>query len=295
MGKRAFIFPAFSEKLQKKDIIFIEKNAESIGGRIRAVNSKYDYHIAFDIVDNYTSVTENELYSQIVSYIVSVSYAENLSKDVGRCDYTAGYSMGLYAALYISGVIGFDDGISLIVRAFNLIADEFSDKNFAMGVIIGLKLKDIEKLISGQSNNCEIINQNTPYSFVLCGSNDEIDHICEAATIEGALNAIKLPVKSPYHSKYIIRSKNLFREFINNNITIHKGKTPLVSSVNGSVIINPSEIIDELTNNLSRSINWYNSFRKLLSLGVNEFHECGIGNSLQKIGRLIDGDFKFMK
>jgi [acyl-carrier-protein] S-malonyltransferase len=234
---------------------------------------------------------KNELESQFLTYLYSCVISNIIKNNNIKIEYAAGYSMGLYSALYFAGAVTFEEGLLLIRSAFDNSINVLKNIDFAMAGIIGLEEKFLIDLINKNFSSIEIINRNNPHSLVVSGLKNEINELLLTARDEGALNTKILPVSAPYHTKFVKEAGVLFYNFIK-SIKIKSASSKLVSGIDQRIFTTKDEIENELLNNLLIRMNWNNTMNKLIELKSNIMIECGPGNSLYKNGKFIEGDFK---
>lgn len=235
---------------------------------------------------------ENELFSQISSYIFGCSLSSFLKNKGITPNSVAGNSMGLYAALFCSGAISFEDGLRLVQKAYELIQKETKGQKMGMGAIVGLDLKDVTKIVDQSNNKAFIANTNGIYSFLISGEKSSVENALSLAKKEGALFISSVLVDSPYHTYFIKSAATEFGKFIDQDIALNDPQMGIISSVDQRTLITTSEIRNELVKNIYHPINWYASMIEMISTGTNCFVECGAGNTLSKLARFINGDFK---
>ena len=288
--KTAFIFPAFISEFLGNEIQLLDSFSSNLHNFLKAASEITG--------DNYTNIslddilyTEDELRSQVITYIFSCSLSDVLLIKDLKPDIIAGYSMGLYATLYTGEAIKFEEGVKLIRQAYLISRSVIGNIGSAMGSIIGLTLSEVDSIIKEHKLEAEIANTNSIHSHLVTGSIDSVDKLLSLARETGALNISLLKVSTPYHSRLLKATKEEFQKFILQEIDIRPSRFPIISSINQKTISTPDQIRDELINNLFTRINWYETFNKICSLGVSQFVECGAGKSLHKIGRFMPGDF----
>jgi len=290
MNNTAFIFPAFITDFTQKELDFLERNqvdfrhymkiaSEAIGLEIPPFS--YDAGI-------YRS---DELLSQVIAYLFSCAFFDTLTKKGIKADYAAGYSMGIYATLYAAGVISIKDGVKIIYKAYSLVSNLSCTGSYSMGAIIGLNKADIEKLITDNHLEAEIINVNNEHSMVTAGIKQDIVQLLELARHEGALSVSELTVNTPYHSKFLKQFAEPFIQFLD-SLALKKPVIPILSTYNQRTIAEVNDVKLELVYNLTEKINWFDTVQSLLKFGVNTFYECGAGKDLSKISRFIEGDYQ---
>jgi [acyl-carrier-protein] S-malonyltransferase len=234
-----------------------------------------------------------ELNNQILSYIYGCSCAEILLGTRVKPRMLAGYSMGIYAALYAAGSIGFETGLLFIGNAYQAVRQCLKSSHYGMGTVIGLKRKDIEKIIFDHDLKLVIVNRNSEYSYSLAGDSFHINVFLLKAREEGALNTRSLGVSIPYHTGILKDAATSFARSIS-HLEIGAPQVPLISVLNREIIGDPGSARKELAENLFNSFDWLETQLRMYSLGIRFYIECGPSNSLLKNSRFIPGSGKFV-
>src|SRR6056297_3650907 len=288
-NKTAFIFPAFITSYTQNELEILSNNKIQLSHYLKRASDILN--IDFPDFNYQTELYyKDEFLSQIIAYTFSCAFSDLLSHKNIYPDYVAGYSMGIYASLYSSKSVRFEDGIRIINEAFRLVREIDPGINFGMGAVVGLTFSDINEQISKFQLKTEIININNDRSLVIAGLKQDIQMLLEIAKDEGAFSSSELTVNTPYHSTYLRKVKKPFRDFIS-NLKIKDARIPVISTFNQREIIDASAIRQELVYNLTEKINWHKTMQKLLNNGVSVFYECGAGKDLNKIARFIKGDY----
>jgi [acyl-carrier-protein] S-malonyltransferase len=289
--KVAFIFPAFVSEYIGNEVQILNALSNTFQENLKkaSVTSGIDFE-QFHLEN--TAFTKDELRVQIISYIFSCSLSNELIARGIKPDILSGYSMGLYAALYTGGVITFEEGIHLIDHAYKISKSAIEGVDAGMGSIIGLTSEEIDALIQTHQLEAEIANTNSIHSHLVTGRFEAVSSLLGIARDAGALHVSQLHVSTPYHASLLKDTSKPFNEFIAKQIKLRKSNYPILSSIDQRIVEFPDDIQKELTDNLSKRINWMASFNKMLHLGVAQFIECGAGKSLQQISRFQAGNFK---
>lgn len=289
-NKIAFIFPAFITDFTEKELEFLGQNGTDINSYIQKISATLQLDLPNFKYDS-SDYASNELYSQLLAYAFSCAFNDILNSKNIVPHVLAGYSMGIYAALYASGSISFEDGVKLIFKAYNLVGELAQTKLYGMAAIVGLTVNDIHNLIVKNNLDLEIINVNNEHSLVIAGKKNEIAILLHKAKEEGAITTAELTVNTPYHSKYLLKYTNPFKEY-HETISFQATTIPIISTYDQRKINDVSEIKAELIYNLTQKINWHKTILKLLENDVTEMYECGAGKDLKKISRFICGDYQ---
>ena len=235
---------------------------------------------------------EDELKTQYISYIQACALVSWFRAKGVIPAYCAGYSMGIYAALFQAEVISFLDGLVLIRQAYKEIKRVTGSTIYGMCAIIGLNQNDIEQVISREKMNLKLAIQNSVCSFSISGTAEDILRLTESAQKEGALSSRALNVSVPYHSVFLKDTDTGFSEFIN-QMQFRSPKMPIVSLVDQEILLEEHLLKNEIVRNLFTPLNWYETQLYLQELGVNRFVECGSGKGIVKNARFIEGDAVF--
>lgn len=288
----AFIFPAFVSEYADDPVHHLSGFAEYFHKSLHQAAGLVSRDLAnFNFRTN--TFLEDELKTQFITYIYSCALSSYL-KDKGiTSDYCAGYSMGIYAALFHAEVVSFRDGLELISRAFRSIQSVTRCAPFSMGTIIGLNREDVLQILKQTGNHVEITNQNSICSFVLGGPEEDINKTLEMAKSEGALSTRVIPVSDPYHTTYI-NPPGADHRMIMNGMHFNDPAIPVVSLIDRKIIRDEQSLHDEVIRNLYTPMNWYKTQLFLQEKGVTVFIECGAGKGLSKNSRFIEGDAVFL-
>jgi [acyl-carrier-protein] S-malonyltransferase len=233
---------------------------------------------------------EDELQAHYFCYINNAVVSTILKKRNIDADYAAGYSMGLFSALFHSQAVSFEDGLLLMHNIDNVVLNSIGNKKYGMGVIVGLSCEHVDSLISENSENVDIIDVSNEQVINVAGEFDEVVKVLGVAAKE-ALKTKMLPITLPYHSRFMGNASEKIREFLA-KVEIRTPMCKIVSCVNQEVLSTAQEIKEELCRNVSERISWFKTMKKLLELGVTMFVECGMSKSLTQLAKFIDSDKK---
>jgi malonyl CoA-acyl carrier protein transacylase len=288
--KLAFIYPAFVLKYTGKEVSVLERNKVPFSEKLLEVsNYTGDDFSDFDIVNN--SFLNDELKNQYLSYIFSCTFSDILKENRFDADYIAGFSMGLYAALYKAGSIDFKTGALIIKDVFYTIKDILAGKNFSMASVIGFSKEDINIYLQ-KFSSIECVVQNGEHSFVLSGPEKDMGSALEFFQEEGAIHLSKFSVSCPYHSSVLSPFRSLFEKLLE-KYTINDAIIPIISFIDNRQISTAGELKEEIVKNIISPLNFYNSIIFLQEQGVKRIIEVGPGDSLTKSSKFIEGDFEF--
>ncbi|MEI7895964.1 MAG: ACP S-malonyltransferase [bacterium] len=282
----AFVFPAFASDYTDHPGQFMPGFSDQFNAMLsQAV--KFDPVLAgFSFAGN--TFLDDELRTQYVTYTYSCAVSGLFRKHHVVPVITAGYSMGIYAALFDSGAISFATGLELIRQAYRSLFQSLKERKFGMGTLIGLDNKDIQQLIDQASLRVEITNQNASHSFVVSGYRDDLQKLMELAKEEGALHTRDLGVSIPYHSSYLEEGAMDFaRQIV--HLEIGTPLTPVISLIDQIFLSTPGLIMQEVSRNLFHPLNWLSTMQVMREKQVARYAECGPSTGLTKNARFVDG------
>ena len=76
------------------------------------------------------------------------------------------------------------------------------------------------------------------------------------------------------------------------SLNVRSASIPLISTIDQRIVSSKTDIEKEIADNIKYNINWNKTIQELVSLGCSRMIECGIGKSLVKIGKFIEGDYR---
>ncbi len=286
--KIAAIFPAFGCKYLGNEREALHNYPDVLPDLVSRAESTIDFD-ARAFMSCIDGNFLNELQSQYAAYLYSAAFSHIIKNSGIRTHFAAGYSMGLYAALYHAESITFERGLELINAAYQHIIVEAQKLRFGTGVISGLDLGDVMNIVDNYKD-LEVININNKLSFLIAGYEESVKKALLDARAQGALNAKLLAFISPYHSRFMEGAAQNMRKYLG-SIKIKDPACSIVSTIDQREITTESGVINDLADNICRNINWLDTMTAMIAKGVHTFIECGPGKSLYKISRFMEGRF----
>ncbi len=291
MNKKIFLFPAFVLKYIGSEVELLKTNNIDLNEKLNHLSDLTGVNVVdYDIKNN--NFLDDEIRNQLITYLISCLYADILKTRSIFPKYIAALSMGLYSALYCAGSVSYHDGALLIKRIFDFIYKQTRDKKYKMLAVTGLSKDDIEEINNKNNLSCEVVIKNNNLSYIITGEDFQIRKFYDIANEEGAFHLNLFPVSIPYHSKHIETTG--FSEEVFRDISFKPPGCGIISSVDQKLLSVDKEVSDEIINNLTQPVNWHKTMKSLISLGEQEFIECGPGDSLKRISKFIEGDHKII-
>lgn len=213
---------------------------------------------------------------------VSVACLEALKERLGPLGYlgapalVAGHSVGEYTALVAAGVLDFEDAIKLVRERGRLMCESGEQQPGGMAAVIGLDDAALEAVV--QEAQAEgvitLANANSPGQTVLSGEVTALQRAMELATARGARLVKRLAVDVASHSPLMQQAGQRFGELVN-QIQMRPPEMPLIANISARALTTVEELRDELSQHLTRPVQWTRSVQEMMAHGVDTFVEIG--------------------
>ena len=209
-------------------------------------------------------------------------------------DMVAGHSLGEFSALVCAKTISFEDGLQLVLERANAMHLACEKSNSTMAAIIGTEAKLIEKICADEEGVVVPANYNSPQQIVISGERTQIEKVCEKLKNAGAKKTVILPVGGAFHSPIMKPAKEKLENAIN-NIKFEKPICPIYQNVSAKPVSNPELLKNNLVEQLTAPVKWFQTIQTMIQDGATEFTELGPGNVLTGLNRRIDRSINSVK
>lgn len=292
MGKTAFIFPGQGAQYvgMGREIVENSKAASKIFDEATEAINIDMRKMIFESDDETLKVTENTQPSIVT---VSVACAQPLLKAGIKPDYTAGLSLGEYAAHVISGSLSFVDAVQLVRKRGKYIQEAVPLGKGSMAAILGLSREDdIEVCREAESKGIvEATNFNCPGQVSVAGETEAVNEAIKLAIEKGAKRAIPLNVSAPFHCSLLKPAGSKLEKELE-GITVKPMNIPVVTNVTGKIVESSDDIKDILIKQVSSPVLWEDCIMTMIQNGVDIFVEIGPGKVLSGFVKKIDKNVK---
>ena len=223
-------------------------------------------------------ITENTQPAILTMSVAALRVVETLGI---KPDVVAGLSLGEYTAHVAAGSMDFEDAVKLVKKRGKYMQEEVPVGVGAMAAIIALDEETVREVcrIASEKGIAEPANFNCPGQITVAGEKAAVEYACEIAKEKGAKRAMLLPVSAPFHCSMLKGAgEKLARELV--RVTVSDLQVPLITNVTGSYVGSKDEIKDLLIRQVSSSVLFEASLRRMLEDGVDTFIEIGPGKAL---------------
>lgn len=232
-------------------------------------------------------------YTQPAMVTVSIAMMNVLMERTGiKADVTAGLSLGEYAAMNAAGVLSADDAISAVRQRGILMQEAVPAGVGAMNAVLAMDAAKIEEVIA-PVKGVQIANYNCPGQIVISGLKEAVAEAAELLKAAGAKRVLPLNVSGPFHSYLLAEAGEKLGKVLE-SVEVHNPVIPYIANVTADYVTEASQVKPLLVRQVSSSVRWEQSIRKMLADGVDTFIEIGPGKTLTGFMRKIDRDAKAM-
>src|SRR5579884_187384 len=208
--------------------------------------------------------------------------------------YTAGHSVGEYAALVVSGALDLRDAALLVRERGRLMHHEGTVCPGGMAAIIGMDEEKLQELCQDATaqtvanlpphahpgqGKVAIANFNAPGQIVISGEQDALNLAMELAKARGAKRVIPLAVSGAFHSPVMQPAATGLAQAIAST-TVNDARIPLIGNISARPLTSTREIREEMAQQIAAPVQWIRSVEYLVSEGVTTFIEIGPGQAL---------------
>ena len=209
---------------------------------------------------------------------------EHLGAAMPRPAFTAGHSVGEYAALVAAGSLSLSEGLLLVRARGELMQAACEATPSGMAALIGLTLESARQACEG--TGAQVANVNSAEQIVLGGPNDALERAMENAKNAGVRRAIPLEVAGAFHTE-VMRPAQEAMAGVLVEAALNTAAVPVVANTTALPVESAEDIRAELASQLCGCVYWQQSMELMAGRGVERFIEFGPGKVLTGLARRI--------
>jgi len=218
--------------------------------------------------------------------------------------YTAGHSVGEYAALVTSGVLRLQDAVRLVRERGRLMHHEGTVCPGGMAAVIGMDaeiLQEVCQEATAQSvatlvdashpglGQVSVANFNAPGQIVISGEQGALNLAIVLAKARGAKRVIPLAVSGAFHSPVMQPAAEGLAQAIRSS-EVYNATIPIIGNIHATPLTEAHAIREELTEQIAAPVQWIRTIEYLADAGVTTFLEIGPGQALTgMVKRIVKG------
>lgn len=234
------------------------------------------YSLSGLMFDGPKAELDDTINTQPALYTMSIALYECMPRP--KPAFLAGNSFGEYAALHVSGVFDFADGLKLVRTRGRLMKLAGERSPGGMAAIIGLEDATVRE-ICAQISGVQVSNYNTPGQVVVSGTKEAVSAAMAAARERKAKLVTALDVSIAAHSALMEPAVVEFADAVN-SVAMSAPRVPVVANVSARPLTTVEEVRHELVAQLTAAVQWTQTIEYLVQQGVDTFVEIGSGRVL---------------
>ena len=227
-----------------------------------------------------TNITQPAIF--LHSVIMASALGDNFKPEM-----VAGHSLGEFSALVANKALNFSDGLQLVAKRANAMQKACELTPSTMAAVLGLENSVVQNICAQISGIVVPANYNTIGQIVISGTVEAVNEAVELLKAEGARRALLLPVGGAFHSPLMEPAKKELEAAIN-EVNISNPICPIYQNVTAYAVSDPSEIKENLIDQLTSPVKWTQTMQQMIADGMTEYIEVGPGRVLQGLLKKID-------
>jgi [acyl-carrier-protein] S-malonyltransferase len=185
-------------------------------------------------------------------------------------DLFAGHSLGHFTALGAAGMASGADLVALVrERGLLMARAEERDGPGRMAAVLGVDADRVVTVCAAR-DDVSVALQNAPTQTVIGGTADAVD-VALAALDDGRVR--DLDVGAAFHSPVMASVQEPLAERLE-SLSLTPAATPIVSDVSGRIYTDPAVAREDLTEQVTGSIDWIGAVEAASDRGVDRYVEC---------------------
>lgn len=234
---------------------------------------------------------KNEVAS-LLTVAHSLCLLERLPPSYVTPKYLAGYSIGQYTALYVTGVWELEVLFDIIFHRAMFMNRCIESIKSGMMAVIGLKTDIVEEVclkLRDRGLSIYISNYNCVGQLTLAGERDALLMAKDELKQYQPRKVQDIPTEGAWHCPLLKEAGHNLKSYLENVKWKDDSLSPVVSNNVGGVLdLQCDKLILSLVEQVYTPVQWSNNIKELISFGVTKFIEVGYQSTLTKFGFFID-------
>lgn len=224
---------------------------------------------------------------QLCLLIAGVASARHLLEGLPRLSaYTAGLSIGAYAAAVTSGALAFADALQLVSLRGRLMQEAYPS-GYTMAAVQGLTIAEVEALLAPyrqQSLPLYLANINADNQHALAGTTGLLEEVEKKVRETGNGRVTRIRISVPSHCELLNEQAGQLMEVFE-NVVLQQPVMRYLSGSSARLLTTVERIRDDLAFNMCRVVNWQGVMESAFERGVRLHVQLAPGSVLTNLGR----------
>lgn len=240
--------------------------------------------ISFEGPEEELNQTKN---TQICIITMSLAILDLLKKAGIEAEFSAGLSLGEYAALNYAESINTEDIFKIIQKRGEYMQNLAPKGDWAMAAVLGISDEAVEEICKKVKNGFAVpANYNCPGQVAVSGDRKGIEEMIQIAKKEGAKRVIELKTSGPFHTEKLKMAAEALRKELD-NIQIKQPECIVVKNLDAKPYAENDNMKEILAKHVMSPVRFSNSIQFMLDNGVDTFIEIGPGKVLTSLVKKI--------
>ena len=240
--------------------------------------------ICFEGPDERLRQTEYTQPAIFATSLACLAAAVEAGRVTHRPAFMAGHSLGEYSALVAAGALTLEDGLALLSKRAELMADAGKQTEGTLAAVIGLEEDAVLEIC--KAADVDVCNLNLPAQTVIGGTPESVGKAMELARERGASRVQALNVSGAFHSRLMQPAVEGLRGAVK-AAPIAAPSVPVIANASALALTEPESIRDELGLQVASAVRWHQSVTLMAANGVETFMEFGPGRVLTGLVKRI--------
>ncbi len=193
-------------------------------------------------------------------------------------DYLAGHSLGEFSALVAAGILTFEDGLRVVARRGQLMAEAGEKSPGGMAALIGVNAAKAQALceavVAATGETLVVANDNNPRQVVISGTETALEVAEREAPNHGVRRFVRLAISVAPHSPLMAPAQAELAALLD-ELTFRPPMIPVVFNRTATPLEEAKAIKDAIVQQLTSPVRWRESLLWMDSQGVDHFIEVG--------------------
>jgi len=176
----------------------------------------------------------------------------------------AGYSLGIYVALAVTGALDPRDGLRLVLSAGEGVLDAQNGLGHGLLAVNGLEAGRVSDVLDGvlAPESAALTHLNTPTTWLLTGPEDAIPGLCGRAIELGAWTATQSTFPGATHSPFMRPYLDSYFSLLD-GLRLEEPRIPLFSCVTAERVSDAGAVRALLRDQLIRPVRFFETIEKI--------------------------------
>lgn len=224
--------------------------------------------------------------AQLAVFGLSTALQTLLRRHGHQPSVVAGHSLGEFSALVCGGWLDIEPAVLAVARRSEAMAECCASSPGAMSALLGVDRDLVAGLLADLGGTVSVANDNAPGQLVVSGPCEDVAEVERAVAAARIGSVIALPVGGAFHSPQMLPAQHRLAPVIE-ELPLHIGHTPLISSVTGDAVTDVEAYRAELLGQITGPVRWTEVTRRLLA-ETDDLVEVGPGTVLRGLVRKVD-------